>query len=159
MATAIKKKVVVPANKVKQAGVVKTVPKQVVKGITFKIDFDEDDDRLEAGIYEGGSHLGTLHLNVNCMKCSCGARDVDGAQDIQTLLNKLKSRKDQREIVTNVVVASIKKIKEEDSAAFIVMSNNTKTPEANEILDHLCISCTNYCKNPNSGSTIRMWIL
>lgn len=142
----------------KKAAPKKVVKKRVVKKPTRKSPwsyrlFNQGNDIT---FFKNDEYISEFNLeNKQTLECSCGVVEIEGISDLERCM-------EDEGVPQYIIKEALKKFIEElkhRSAAFIIASNNQSTPIINRILDSISHKKTDWKLNPNSGSTIRVWIL
>lgn len=166
MATAKK---AVPASNVKTAvsgkQVVRVAPVNKLPEYSIKVEYDTDNGDDEACVTithsSGKSYGADFTVSEEHLNASCGIYDLEGVTEFQNLYTQMAvifpTAEKRKAVLKEALIQAFAHIKAERSAAFLVLSNNNKVLVINDILDEICVACTDYRKNPNSGSTIRAW--
>lgn len=146
--------------------------KEEVKPDVFTLDWNkselQDNDDLRECMSDGGFNITAnfkkngarsywRNLYFSLTDISCGICEINGIAEFDW--NQNNSDEHHKSLVKSFIQDVVELTKEYGNFAFIVFSNNDTTPLVNSILDELAITRTNWERNPNSGSQIRIWIL
>lgn len=136
----------------------KTAPKEEFVRIRYNA---EDYDNYEL-YFE--STLTNTNIVIESTEISCGIKQVHDLEDLASFLNRARNDSSKKiefdAHILQVLDNAFSFIKEEEKAAFLIMSNkltNNNDKLIEGYLDQICAS-TKIETNPNSGNKIKMWI-
>jgi len=152
---------VVKSTQVKRAGKIQDLPK-IPENKEYRVIFNNEMSEVE--IKRGSKVICSAALSFDDVNCSCGIQDADGLGQYASMFKHLGvSCPNRKELIKEALLLNIHHIKDEENAAFVIVSNNNQKGNEliNEICDEICISCTDYRPNPNmnNATTIRAWFI
>lgn len=125
------------------------------EGDGFSIEFDITHTEKKSTLYQP-------YLQVYDCRITCGMLEIDNFSSFETIFRNHRNPENKRqliELVSCTLDKLFKRLKLKGKFAFILASNNNKTPIINGILEKLALSSTEWTRNPNSSSQIKAWVL
>jgi len=103
-----------------------------------------------------GDNRGENTFSVIDNTNSCGTLEIDNLSGFEALITDNDVPED---IIKEAIIAWKQQLMNIRNAAFLIFSNNDETENINEIMDEIAYVQTTYRLNPNSGASIKVWIL
>ena len=104
---------------------------------------------------QGTKLITRTNLQLSHSNISCGVMQLSGV----STLSRAISGPVTRQILIDGLRTIIANAKSSNRKAFLISSNNNNNAISNSIMDELALSHTDWKKNPNSGSMIKVWVL